>query len=146
MESKEWIVYPTKNGPKIAHILPRIEKIEKAPNWFVIGNFFTKTLLLHAWIGPIKKPIDNAINQKKITFSTIRSPEVRKSKATIHNKTAFSELKDFSKNPKIMQPTTPLKLINTPSSRISDSLKSYRKDANILAKAKTLTTPLLKKK
>ena len=59
------ITKPTKNGPKIAQMFPNIENSANADNWLEESISFVITLLLDAWIGPIKKPIVKASNQKR---------------------------------------------------------------------------------
>ena len=54
----------TKKGPRIEQIFPNIAKLQKADSWSLDFIFFTITLLLAAWIGPIKKPINKASAQK----------------------------------------------------------------------------------
>ena len=140
------ITKPTKKGPKIAHIFPNIENAQKAEIWFFDLICLAITLLLDAWIGPIKNPMINAIIQKINTFLTKYKDIVQMNSEIMQIEIILLEPILSSIRPREKQPTIPNKFINTPRNNISDSVRPNKNDANIPANAKILTTALLKKK
>ena len=115
-------------------------------SWSFFLRFSAKNALLDAWIGPIKNPIANAINQKNETASVKKRIEVKMSKAPIHNITISIESNFFSTNPKDKHPIMPERFIKIPKNIISDSLRPKINAANILAKENMQITPLFRKK
>ena len=64
-------------------------------SWSFSFRFSAKNALLDAWIGPIKNPIANAINQKNVTDSIKKRIEVKINKAPIHNFTISFDNQSF---------------------------------------------------
>ena len=125
--------------PKIAYRL-------NAESWFSTFIFFTRTLLLDAWIGPIKNPITSDKIKKIQTFSTQKSKHVTVNRLNIHIITVFKDPILSSNLPIVIHPTIPKRFIKTPKNKIWDYDNPNRNAENILAKAKIEMTALLKKK
>ena len=146
MEPLISIVSPTMKGPRIEHKFPNIEYKLNADNSFLDFIFFTKKLLLDAWMGPTKKPINNAITQKNIIFLIKKSVKVKINRLNIQAIIVFKDPILSSNFPSIKQPKIPKRFIKTPKNKIWDSDSSKINAAIILANANMEITALLKKK
>ena len=104
---------------------------------------FERQDLLEACIGPIKKPINNAKDQKNSLVLMNNSRNVRIVRLIIQIQIVFLDPILSSNLAKNKHPIIPARLIKIPRSKISFSLKLNKIEANKLANAKIHITALL---